>query len=94
MGYQELFSFSSWFYSKKLEEAATDVGADLIGMVKTNTKVFKKETIENLTKGLARRFLPPVENKAYVTQGKAANCYWLQVYYVEGSLFYCYRLLW
>ena len=27
-----------------------DVGAELICMVKTNTKIFCKETIENLTK--------------------------------------------
>ena len=27
-----------------------EVGADFIGMVKTNTKVFCKETIEKLTK--------------------------------------------
>ena len=27
-----------------------DVGADMIGMVKTNTKGFLKETIDNITK--------------------------------------------
>ena len=31
-------------------EAAMELGAELIGMVKTNTKGFYKETIEKLTK--------------------------------------------
>ena len=35
---------------KKAEEAAMELGAELIGMVKTNTKGFCKETIEKLTK--------------------------------------------
>ena len=34
--------FDSWCYSKRPEEAAMDVGADIIGMVKTNTKGFCK----------------------------------------------------
>ena len=29
-------------------EDAMDVGSDMIGMVKTNTKVFYKDNIENL----------------------------------------------
>ena len=44
------FLFYSWFASKKAEEAVMEVVAELIGMVKTNTKGFCKETIENLTK--------------------------------------------
>ena len=32
--------FDSWFASKKAVEAAMELGAELIGMVKTNTKVF------------------------------------------------------
>ena len=36
--------------SNKATEAATEMGAELIGMVKTNTKGFCKETIEKLTK--------------------------------------------
>ena len=43
--------FDSWFASKNAEEAAMEVGAKFIGMVKTNTKGFCKENIENLTKG-------------------------------------------
>ena len=44
------FIFDSWFASKKAAEAAMEFGAELIGMVKTNTKGFCKETIEKLTK--------------------------------------------
>ena len=36
----ECFIFDSWFSSKSLEESAMEVGANLVGMVKTNTKVF------------------------------------------------------
>ena len=36
------------FEKKKAEEAVMEVGANLIGMVKKNTKGFCKETIENL----------------------------------------------
>ena len=42
--------FDSRFVSKKAAEASLEVGAEFIGMVKTNTKGFYKETIENLTK--------------------------------------------
>ena len=38
------------FSSKKSEEAAIDVGAEFIGMVKTNIKGLCKKNIENLTK--------------------------------------------
>ena len=41
--------FDSWFASKKATEAAMELGAELIGMVKTNTKRFCKETIKKLT---------------------------------------------
>ena len=42
--------FDSWFASKKAAEAAMELGAELIGTVKTNTKGFCKETIEKLKK--------------------------------------------
>ena len=42
--------FDIWFASKKAAEAAMEVGAEFIGMVKKNTKGFCKETIENLIK--------------------------------------------
>ena len=47
---KDFFLFDSWFDSKMLSEAAMDVGTDMIGMVKTNTKLFCKDIIENLTK--------------------------------------------
>ena len=49
-GPKDCFLFDSWFASKKAEEAAMELGAELIGMVKTNTKGFCKDTIEKLTK--------------------------------------------
>ena len=49
-GTRDCFLFDSWFASKKAAEAAMETGAELIGMVKTNTKGFCKETIEKLTK--------------------------------------------
>ena len=45
-----MFPVDSWFASKKATEAAMELGDELIGMVKTNTKGFCKETIVNLTK--------------------------------------------
>ena len=49
-GTKYCFLFDSWFASKKAEESAMEIGAELIGMVNTNTKGFCKETIEKLTK--------------------------------------------
>ena len=49
-GTKDCFPFDSWFASKKAAEAAMKIGAELIGMVKTNTKGFCKDTIEKLTK--------------------------------------------
>ena len=46
---KDCFLFGSWLSLKKLEESAMEVGANLIGMVKKNTKGFCKETIKNLT---------------------------------------------
>ena len=39
-GTKDCFLFDSWFASKKAAEAAMELGAELIGMVKTNTKGF------------------------------------------------------
>ena len=47
---KDCFLFDSWFSLEMLSESVMDVGADMIGMVKTNTKGLCKETIENLTK--------------------------------------------
>ena len=41
--------FESWFSSKKFAESSMDVSMDMIGMVKTNTKGFCRDTIEKLT---------------------------------------------
>ena len=49
-GAKDCFLFDSWFASKKAAEAAMELGVELIGMVKTNTKGFCKDTIEKLTK--------------------------------------------
>ena len=49
-GTKDCFLFKSWFASKKAAEAAMEMGADFIGMVKKNTKGFFKDTIEKLTK--------------------------------------------
>ena len=49
-GTKDCFLFDNCFVSKKAAEAEMEVGANFIGMVKTNTKVFCKETIEKLTK--------------------------------------------
>ena len=37
---KDCFIFDSWLYSKKSEESAMEVGAKLLGMVKTNNKGF------------------------------------------------------
>ena len=42
--------FDSWFYSKKLLESVMEVGANLIGMVKKNTKELCKDNIEEIKK--------------------------------------------
>ena len=47
-GPKDCFLFDSWFASKKAEEAAMEMGSELIGMVKTNTKGLCKETLEKL----------------------------------------------
>ena len=49
-GTKHCLLFNSWFASKKAEEATMEVSAELIGMVKTNTRGFCKETIQKLTK--------------------------------------------
>ena len=48
-GTKDCFLSDSWFASNKVEETAMGVGSGLIGMVKTNIKVFCKYTIEKLT---------------------------------------------
>ena len=47
---KDFFLFDCWFSQKKAAEAAMEVGAELIGMVKKNTKGFCMESIEKLKK--------------------------------------------
>ena len=47
---KDCFLFDSWFASKISAEAAMEVGANLIGTAKTNTKGFCKETNKNIAK--------------------------------------------
>ena len=42
--------FDSWFAPKRSAEAMMDVGADIIGMVKINTKGFCKDITKNMKK--------------------------------------------
>ena len=44
-GPKDCFLFDSWFASKKAAESSMELGVELIGMVKTNTKGFCKDTI-------------------------------------------------
>ena len=46
---KDIFLFESWFSSNNLAEFAINVAADMIGIAKTNTQVFCKETIQKLT---------------------------------------------
>ena len=45
----DCFLFDSCFSSNKLVESEMDIGTYMIGVVKTNTEGFYKETIENIT---------------------------------------------
>ena len=44
-GTKDCFLFDSWFDYKKASESAMELGDEFIGVVKTNTKGFCKETI-------------------------------------------------
>ena len=46
----DFFLFGSWFALKRLDESVTDVGTELIYIVKTNTKWFCKDNINNMAK--------------------------------------------
>ena len=47
---RDYFILESWFASKRLDGTDMYVGADMVGMVKTNTKVLFKDNIENIKK--------------------------------------------
>ena len=42
---KDCFIFGSWLYSNNLGEATMDVGADMIGMFKTNTKKYSRRPL-------------------------------------------------
>ena len=65
--------------SKKVEEAAMEFVAELIGMVKTNIKRFCKNNIEKLTKDWHGDFYLMLRSKHMVTGNKVAYFYRLQV---------------
>ena len=69
-GPKDCFLFDSWFASKKTEEAAMKLGAELICMVKTNTKGFCKETIEKLTKNWPGGSYPVLRSKPMLPGGR------------------------
>ena len=69
-GPKDCFMFDSWFASKKAAEAAMELGADFIGMVKTNTKGFCKETIEKLTKNWPGGSYLVLRSKPMVSGGR------------------------
>ena len=62
--------FESWLLSKKLSDASTSIGVDLIGMAKTNTKGFCKATIEGLKKDWTGRSYIVLRSKPMVPGGK------------------------
>ena len=87
-GTKDCFLFDNWFVSKKAAEAAMEVGANFIGMVKTNTKVFCKETIEKLTNNFLGVYYPMFRSKPMVTGGRRLICIgykynkWVVMYFV------------
>ena len=46
----DFFLSDSWFAPNRLAESEIDIGADMVGMVKTITEIFYKTTINNLKK--------------------------------------------
>ena len=47
---KDCFVFYSWFSSKRSDADLTDIGSDFIGLVKTKTKGFCNNTINNMKK--------------------------------------------
>ena len=80
--------FYIWFSSKKSEEDAMVVGADMIGVGKTNTKGFCKYTIENLKKCFPVGSYLMLRSKPMVTGGRRLICIgykynkWVVMYFV------------
>ena len=49
-GYKPFFLFERCFASNRSAESTMDFGAEIIGMVRINTKGFCKDSIYNMTK--------------------------------------------
>ena len=69
-GDEVFFLVDSWFSSKKVSEAVMEVGSKLICMVKTNTKGFCKENIDNLTKELSGGSYLVLRSKPMIPGGR------------------------
>ena len=69
-GLRRIVYIYMWFSSKKSAEAAMEVGAESIFMVNTNTKVFCKETIDNLTKDWSGGYYVVLSSKPMVPGGR------------------------
>ena len=67
---KDCFIFDSWFSSNNSAEDAMEVWENLIGMVKTNTKGFCKDTIENNTKDWTGGSYLVLRNKHMVPRGR------------------------
>ena len=66
----DCFLFEGCFSSNKTGESATVVGAELVSMVRKNTKGFFKETIEKLTKNWAGGSYLVLSSKPMVPGGR------------------------
>ena len=73
------FLFCSWLSSNNSTEALMEVGAELIGMVKRNTKGLFKGTIDNFTKDWPGGSYLILRSNPMIPGGQATNRYWLQV---------------
>ena len=90
-GTKDCFLFDSCFASKKAAESAMEIGSEFIGMVKTNTKVFCKETIEKLTKDWPGASYPVLRSKPIVPGDRPLIAIGYMYNTRKGSIFYCYR---
>ena len=89
MATKDCFLFDSWFSSKKSKISAIDVGTDTMGMVKTNTKVFCKETIEKLANYWQGGSYLVLRSNHVVPRVRPIIAIAYK-YNTEGSIFYCY----
>ena len=67
---KDCFLFESWLSSNKAAEATMEVGSEFIVMVKTNSKLLCKETVEKLTKDLPGVYYLVLRSKHIVPGGR------------------------